>query len=65
MTEDEINEIARKVVSAFVRRVPSYSEVLPFVPNYTGDGESLDNAVAINLEVEELWDMIIDFWEDA
>lgn len=64
MTEDEINAIANKVVRARLANTPKYSEVLPFVPNYTGDGESLDNAVAITVEVEEMWDMIRDFWEE-
>lgn len=65
MSEEEVKETAVRIVSAILLgRAPSYSDVVRFVPNYNGDGQSLEDAVAVSLEVEDLWQGIIDSWED-
>lgn len=65
MTEDEVNQVAKRVVTVLLGVRPKYSQIVPFVRDYTGDGESLDNAVAIMLEVEELWDKVNDLWVES
>lgn len=66
MTEEEIKATAVRIVSAILLgRAPAFSDVVRFVPNHNGHGQSLEDAVAISLEVEDLWSGIVEFWEDS
>lgn len=66
MTEEEIKSTAVRIVSAILLgRAPAFSDVVRFVPNYNGDGQSLEDAVSISLEVEDLWSGIVESWEGS
>lgn len=54
MNEAGIRQAALEILLDHIERGPRFSQVVSRVPDYTGDGTSLEYAVAIQLEVEEL-----------
>lgn len=59
--EKDVTLHAYQIIMATLRgSCPRYSQVVNFVDNYNGDGKSLEYAVALTLEIEEMWDELIE-----
>lgn len=54
MNDAQVSQIALEVLLEHIEKGPRFSQVAAKVPNYTGDGQSLKDAMRIQLEVEEL-----------
>lgn len=54
MNESQVSQIALEVLLEHIEKGPRFSQIAAKVSDYTGDGKSLDDAMKIQLEVEEL-----------
>ena len=60
MNEHDIQRLALEILLDHIEKGPRFSQVAAKVPNYTGDGQSLEDAMRIQLEVEELAEDLLD-----